>query len=115
MRNRAALVAILALGVLMALSSVISAARMAPDRTTVQFETHALLFGSSAADLCGTETGHDHHCPLCHGLPEAPVSAHCGQLFLLDPHDAWYRRDDLYRAAQARNLCHSPRAPPVQA
>lgn len=113
MRNRAALAVILSLGVLLALSSVVSAARMAPDRTGVELQTYALMYGGSLDEFCGHEAGHDHHCPLCHGLPDAPESAHGGRDFLLEPHVAWRRRDDLQRAAQARNLCHSPRAPPL--
>ncbi|MBY6115547.1 hypothetical protein KUW09_17200 [Mameliella alba] len=114
MRNGATFVVILALGVLMAWSSAFSAARMAPDRATVQLESYALIFGSSVGDLCGQEAAHDHRCPLCHGLPEAPASTYDGKSSLLVPHEAWQRRDDLHRAAQARNPCHSPRAPPVR-
>ncbi|WP_343504367.1 hypothetical protein [Alloyangia pacifica] len=113
MRNWASLAVILSLGVLLALSSVVSAARMAPDRETVKIEAYALLYGSSIDELCGDEAGHDHHCPLCHGLPEAPSSAHDDRHVPVEPHDAWHRCNDLHRAAQARNLCHSPRAPPV--
>ena len=34
---------------------------------------------------------------------------------LLLPHDGWRRMRDLYRAAQARNPSHAPRAPPQRA
>ncbi len=115
MAHRTAFALILSLGVLLALSGVISAARMAPDPAAIGIKAHALVYGSMAEDLCGGTAGHDHHCPLCHALPDAPASTHAGRHFLLQPHDAWHRRDDLQRAAQARNLCHSPRAPPVRA
>lgn len=116
MRKRAALAVVLSLGVLLALSSVVSAMLMSPDRAAAGYEAYALTFGADPADLCGDHAGHaghDHHCPLCHGLPDAPESARAERQTLLEPHEAWQRRDDLHRAAQARNLCHSPRAPPV--
>ncbi|MCA0941858.1 hypothetical protein LCM28_18435 [Salipiger pacificus] len=113
MRHRAVLAVILCLGVLLALSSVVSAARMAPDRTTAELQAYALAFGGSIDELCGKAAGADHHCPLCHGLPEAPTSARSGRALLFEPHDGWQRHNDLHRAAQARNLCHSTRAPPV--
>lgn len=113
MRERSALAVLLSLGVLLALSSVVSAALMAPDRGSARLERHVLTYGSDPADLCGEHAGHEHHCPLCHGLPEAPESVRTQREVLLEPHDGWLLRDDLHRAAQARNLCHSPRAPPV--
>jgi len=116
MRKRASHTAGLALGVLLALSSVVSAMLMSPDRASAGFEAYALVYGATPADLCGEHgghAGHDHHCPLCHGLPDAPDSARAERHSLLEPHEAWQRRDDLHRAAQARNPRHSPRAPPV--
>ena len=113
MCERASLVVGLSLGVLLALSSMISAMLMAPDRAAAGYEAYALTYGAAPADLCGEHAGHDHHCPLCHGLPDAPESARAERQTRLEPHEAWQRRDDLHRAAQARNLRHSPRAPPV--
>ncbi|MGR3315811.1 hypothetical protein [Marinibacterium profundimaris] len=113
MCRRIVLGGLLALGVLVALSSAISAALMAPERGAVQREVHALIYGGDLVDLCGEEARHDHRCPLCHGLPDAPEIRLAVRTFLLEPHDAWGQSDDLHRAAQARNICHSTRAPPI--
>ncbi|MCA0963264.1 DUF2946 family protein [Salipiger bermudensis] len=119
MRERASLSVGLSLGVLLALSSVFSAMLMSPERASAGYEAYALVYGDDPADLCGDHSehdghaGHDHHCPLCHGLPDAPESARPERHTLLEPHEAWQRRDDLHRNAQARNLRHSTRAPPV--
>ena len=65
--------------------------------------------------ICGTDPAKAAPCPLCHGLPQcacvrfAPISAR------MVPHDGWAQMQALRRAAQARNINHSPRAPPVPA
>ncbi|WP_145962778.1 hypothetical protein [Mangrovicoccus ximenensis] len=107
------------LGVLLAAAlaatSVTSARMMAPDRAGLaigaMMHGHAIQHG----DLCGGDAAPEHHCPFCHGLPETPVTGHAGIEFLLVPHDGWRRGRDLWRAAQARDLNHSPRAPPAAA
>ena len=113
MRNRLTPGITLSLGVLLALSSVISTARMAPSRATVQLEAYTMVYGALIDGFCGGEPGQDHHCPLCHGLPDVPCCAQEERLVILEPHDAWRRGEDLLRAARARNLRHSPRAPPA--
>ena len=103
------------LAMLVALSSVTSAVAMAPDRDAVAYETLEALLGAVDSDLCGDKRVHDHHCPFCHGLPEAPMIGRAGRTFMLTPHGGWRQQCDLYRAAQSRDLNHSPRAPPVRA
>ncbi|MEY8837641.1 hypothetical protein AB9K41_01235, partial [Cribrihabitans sp. XS_ASV171] len=70
--------------------------------------------GGGLADLCGTGTGEKHHCPFCHALPGLPQVTPVETEFLLVPHDGWRLGADLHRSAQARNINHSPRAPPTQ-
>ncbi|MBU2963810.1 hypothetical protein KO516_23865 [Citreicella sp. C3M06] len=105
----------LALALLFSMSSVVSSAMMAPDRATLQLEAQAMALGLSDIELCGEMAHAEHHCPLCHGLPEAPRLARADVTTLLRAHDGWRRGDDLWRAAQARNPNHSPRAPPASA
>ncbi|WP_156116964.1 hypothetical protein [Paracoccus halophilus] len=112
-RKQVTLALVMSLGVIMALSSAISAALMAPDRATVELQAYAMVYGSVLGDLCGKGGDAEYRCPLCHSLPKAPISIHEGRFLLLEPHEAWRCYDDLHRAAQARNLRHSPRAPPV--
>ncbi|MCA0994873.1 hypothetical protein [Alloyangia pacifica] len=98
---------------LLALTSATSAAMMAPDRGSAALEALELTVGMLHGDGCGSGGAHEHHCPFCHGLPNAPVlSRHdCSQLLV--PHESWRQGADLLREAQARNINHSPRAPPV--
>ncbi|MEQ9041939.1 MAG: hypothetical protein RIE24_26760 [Silicimonas sp.] len=58
---------------LFAALSVVSAQMMAPDRDAMARSHTIAALGARTAEFCG-ETGasHDHHCPICHKLPEAP-------------------------------------------
>lgn len=103
------------LAVALAATGVISAGMMAPDADAVAFAQFEHAHGAVQGDLCGESRGHDHHCPFCHGLPEAALPQPGGAQSLLLPHDGWRRMRDLYRAAQARNPSHAPRAPPQRA
>jgi len=103
----------LAVVVLVAVTSIASAARMAPDRGEAAIGAFELAQGVVLGDACGADPSQAHHCPFCHALPEAPKVGHDGMVFLLTPHDGWRRLRELQRAAQTRNLSHSPRAPPV--
>ncbi|SDJ01928.1 hypothetical protein [Salipiger marinus] len=111
-RRATAVLAVL-LAVLLGGTGVGSARAMAPDRDTVALQMLDQIYGLAAGDLCGEEAGHALTCPLCHALPEAPVFGATGREAALVPHDGWRRLADLHRAAQARSLCHSPRAPPL--
>ncbi|MBL3704686.1 hypothetical protein GI582_18465 [Sulfitobacter sp. BDSS02] len=59
--------------ILIALVSVLSAHLMAPDRDDPAREMAALGLGLSYDDICGDlEGAHEHRCPFCRLLPEAP-------------------------------------------
>ncbi|GGG85381.1 hypothetical protein GCM10011415_39530 [Salipiger pallidus] len=88
---------------------------MAPDRGSAEREAFTLSYGHGVHDLCTGEASHDHRCPFCHGLPEAPALRPGHSVFLYVPHDDWRQGRSLHRAAQARNINHSTRAPPEQA
>lgn len=105
----------LVLAIIVAGTGITSAGAMAPDRADARLELYQLASGLSLDDFCGGGSGPGHHCPFCHALPEAPVLGHAGIALRMTPHDGWRQRADLWRKAQARNLHHSPRAPPVLA
>lgn len=107
--------AVLAFGLiaLLGVTGLAMSAQMAPDRDRIALEQLERDMGVTVADLCGDTEGPQMRCPLCHGLPDAPECAPSGVTTLLTPHDAWRQSEDLYRAAQRRNLSHAPRAPPV--
>lgn len=105
----------LVLAMIVAGTSIGSAGAMAPDRGDAQLELYQLASGLSSGDLCGDGPGKGHPCPFCHALPKAPTIGHAGIALRMTPHDGWRQRADLWRKAQARNLHHSPRAPPVPA
>ena len=110
--------AALLLMLVLALTSVTSAAMMAPERGDPARMAHEMTFGAEMHDICGAghHQGHgDHACPFCHGLPEAPALGHAGLVSMLTPVDGRLRADHLWRAAQTRNINHSPRAPPRKA
>lgn len=62
---------------LLAASSFVSSAQMAPDLDeTVRSATLGLM-GATLADLCGDDDpAHRHDCPFCHKLPGPPVCDH---------------------------------------
>ncbi|MCQ0094198.1 hypothetical protein [Roseovarius sp. M141] len=103
------------MAILVAVTGMTSAGMLAPNRADLALAASESAHGGLGGDLCGEGRAHDHRCPLCHGLPEAPAIGHSGVAVLLTPHDGVRRLGDLYRAAQARELNHSPRAPPVLA
>ncbi|MCA2010815.1 hypothetical protein LCM17_04915 [Cereibacter sphaeroides] len=88
---------------------------MAPDRASHSRLVYALIFGSSPLDSChdhGEHAEHEHRCPLCHGLPGTPEAMAPDLAIAFRPHDLWRQGEALRRAAQARNINHSSRAPP---
>ncbi|SLN72406.1 hypothetical protein PSM7751_03907 [Pseudooceanicola marinus] len=101
-----------ALSLCLALTSVVSAVMMAPDRAShariVQAVTHGPLF----ADLCADQALPGHHCPFCHATPEPPASRVPARTYGFIPQDDWQHLKALQRAAQGRNISHSTRAPP---
>lgn len=103
-----AVVLILSLG----LTGAASAGMASPDRNEAARTVFLLEHGANPADICGEDAAHGQHCPLCHGLPDAPSCGHDGIAARMIPHDGWRRLRDLHRAAQSRDLSHGPRAPP---
>ncbi|WP_089273319.1 hypothetical protein [Puniceibacterium sediminis] len=58
---------------MLAVLSVFSAHHLAPDREDVARLDAFHAMGILAEDLCGLDGAeHDHRCPFCHKLPEAP-------------------------------------------
>ncbi|WP_422073597.1 hypothetical protein [Tranquillimonas rosea] len=58
---------------LLAVLSTVSAHQMAPDRETVERQALLQVMGATLDEICGlTEDGHEHRCPFCHKLPDAP-------------------------------------------
>ncbi|WP_243651898.1 hypothetical protein [Primorskyibacter sedentarius] len=96
---------------LLAVTSVTSAAMLAPDRAEAALAQLSVL-GMNANDICGEAPGHDHRCPYCHLLADTPMPCPSGLETRLQSVMAWKLAADLYRAAQARDHARSPRAPP---
>lgn len=115
MSSRSSLLFALMIGLCLAVTSVMSAALMAPDRMSQSRMVYAMIVGAELTDFCGDHgdhTTHDHPCPFCHGLPEAPVACAPDMTMAFRPSDLWRQSEGLRRAAQARNINHSSRAPP---
>jgi len=96
---------------MLAVSSVTSAAMMAPDRTDAAIAQFVLL-GLSVDDICGDSPAQNHRCPYCHLLdgPKAPTPTEVETRLLAVM--SWKLSAHLNRAAQAIDHCRSPRAPP---
>lgn len=72
-RDLARILTAFAAAAFLAVLSVVSAQLMVPDKAALERQAVLLAMGASLADICGTgEEGHDHACPFCHELPEAP-------------------------------------------
>jgi hypothetical protein len=111
----AALVIACCAAIFIAVSSYGSAAMMAPDRDEIALDQITLLFGADQGDFCGDAAGEKLHCPFCRLLGDPPSMTPVDRSMILQPHDGWRRLAELLREAQARDLNHAPRAPPVQA
>lgn len=115
MTVRISIIFALLLGFCLAVSSVSSAALMAPDRASIAMAVHTMTFGSAASDFCDDHAGHGghaHNCPFCHALPDPPQIIAPDLYIAFVPHEVWRQAKALRRAAQARNINHSTRAPP---
>ncbi|WP_272011396.1 hypothetical protein [Roseovarius sp. ZX-A-9] len=105
----------LLVGVCLAVTSAGSATLMVPDRTSDDLTVHAMVFGLVAADFCDDlagHGGHEHNCPLCHALPDPPKLTAPDLCLAFQPQELCQQTEVLRRAAQARNINHSTRAPP---
>ena len=115
MTSRLSTISAILLGLILVVTSIASAALMAPDRSEPLRAFYALHFGDASADFCADHAGHDsheHRCPFCHATPKAPEPTPPGRSLDFSPHDMWRQGESLRRAAQARNINHSTRAPP---
>lgn len=115
MTVRTSIIFALVLGFCLAMTSVVSAALMAPDRTSIHQAAQASVFGATASDFCGDiagQRGHEHSCPFCHAVPSLPQLTAPDMCLAFRPHELWRPGEALRRAAQARNINHSTRAPP---
>lgn len=115
MTVRISIIFALLLGFCLCVSSVGSAALMAPDRTSIARAVHVMNFGPAEADFCDDHAGHaghEHNCPFCHALPDPPQLTAPDLSVAFMPHELWRKAQALRRAAQARNINHSTRAPP---
>lgn len=84
----------------LATSSIVSAHRMAPDRAAMERQAALLALGVSCAEICGmVEEGHEHRCPSCHELPDAPRAAAA---------DAERRVAQAIEDRSGRDLVHGP-------
>lgn len=103
----------LLLAALLAVTSVTSVVLMTPDRAKLALAVLEQIQGTLDIGLCGDSTDAEHRCPLCHGLEKPPAYGHAEIVLRIVPYDGWRRGRDLHRAAQTRNLNHSPRGPPI--
>lgn len=120
MTARAALrVLLIVLAVLVGTTGVTSAVMRTPDRAALALEAFeratGLTAGLASGGICGTDPAKAAQCPLCHGLPESAQPCFAPISLRMVPQDDWAQMRALRRAAQARNINHSPRAPPVSA
>jgi hypothetical protein len=98
---------------LVGVAGVNAAAMRTPDRAELELLVHEQALGIFTPSICGAGLKEKPHCPLCHGLPGVPMSEHHAIVLAMVPHSAWVRLKALTRAAQGRNINHSPRAPPA--
>jgi hypothetical protein len=115
MTVRTSIIFALALGLCLAMTSVVSATLMAPDSASNARAVHEMALGVTSADFCGDDKGHrghEHNCPFCHALPHQPQLSAPDLFLAFLPYEVWRKGKALWRAAQARNINHSTRAPP---
>lgn len=116
MRLRVALATcLIALAVLVGATGVTSAVLRTPDRAALALEAFERATGLAITGICGADPAKAAPCPLCHGLPQGARISFAPISLRMVPHDGWAQMRALRRAAQARNINHSPRAPPVPA
>ncbi|MGJ8584728.1 MAG: hypothetical protein ACSHXD_11585 [Marinosulfonomonas sp.] len=104
----------LAVAIVIAAGSVLSAAQMVPDEPANPELAAFVAAGGSADDICGTGLpGHSHHCPYCHLLSDPdPISfaPHSERLVFGAVQDG---RCDLLSGAQRHAFQISVRGPPA--
>ncbi|MGZ9809853.1 hypothetical protein ACXN5S_05265 [Pseudoroseicyclus sp. H15] len=98
-----------------ALSSLVAADQMAPEEPLPEGLAAYLAAGGDISDICGDlPGGHASHCPICHGLPEAPACDFAPAALRLSLEPAWPGAlADLGLSPQRGNPNSSARAPPA--
>lgn len=115
MTARTSIIFALALGLCLAVTSVVSAGLKVTDGPNSAQAVYAMVYGVTSMDFCGDPAGHEGHehtCPFCHAIPHLPHLSAPDLRRSFRPHDLWRQGEALRRAAQARNINHSTRAPP---
>lgn len=102
-----------AAALVVAVASVLFAARMAPLPATDPVVAAWIESGGSASDLCGDFVPvHDHSCPYCRLLDDPGVPSLTPKAERLARAPAWQRLADLVACPQQGNPNVSARAPP---
>lgn len=102
--------------ILIAVTSVVSAANMAPTRDVTATQVVAALSETLTGATCGDLPSSDeHHCPFCRLLPEAERMGPVEVTLVLRPHDGWQQLSELIGRTRPRNINHPSRAPPFSA
>ncbi|PZX16920.1 hypothetical protein LX81_01550 [Palleronia aestuarii] len=106
-------VILLAAALMMAMASVVSASRMAPDRDESAMAAH-MAIGGTLDDLCGDGPFHnDHHCPFCRLLSDPPEIRFAPCIRRATPTLVWQDLGHLVARSYAGNPNISARAPPA--
>lgn len=101
---------------LLAASSLVSSAQMAPDLDDTARAATLSVMGATLADLCGDdEASHDHTCPFCHKLPSPPSCDHVASVTRALLRSDVPTGDHLIRGHQHIAGESQPRAPPPAA
>lgn len=95
-----------------AVMSVVSAAAMANDRSDPMRLAFLAATGGSMQDICGDGLAAPFHCPVCHGLDQAPAPDRPQRELALWLEQINGSRGDLIDDAQAVASAFSARAPP---
>ncbi len=93
-------------------ASVVSAARMTDGATKPQLVAYYTVNGAVLDGFCGEKpSSHDHSCPFCRLLADAPDIAPAPRLLQLVAGDGWVALSDLtpiYRIADPRIPVRGP-------
>ena len=97
-----------------ALASVVSASRMAPQQTDSPEVVAFLAVGGSLDELCGGQVPDDSfHCPFCHLTVAPQVEGPAPRVWVLAQDTAPRRSSDLTVGDQQFRLHSVPRGPPA--
>lgn len=97
-----------------ALASVVSASKMAPQQADLPQVAAFLEMGGSLDQLCGGQVPDAaFHCPFCHLLSDPTIPAPMPRIWLLSQETAPQRSADLTTGDQQFRLHAIPRGPPA--